>query len=94
MRARREAPEWKQWNNTWSDDFASSAGYFPAGQQVIFVGAAGGLHGGPFSVSFPADQGSLTIAGGAPSPIQFANLMIGNTITMRKLTYFILLELP
>ncbi|MDR3058808.1 MAG: hypothetical protein LBU84_11805 [Prevotella sp.] len=87
MRARREAPDWKQWNNTWSDDFASTAGYFPAGQLVDLVVTPGPIYGGPFSMSFPADQGSLTIAGGPPSPIQFANLMVGNTITLRKLSF-------
>jgi hypothetical protein len=88
MRARREAPEWKQWNSTSADNFANTAGFFPAGQQIIIAAAPGPIHGGPFSVSFPADQGQLAIGGGAPLPIQINNEMAGNSITMRKLTFF------
>jgi hypothetical protein len=40
------------------------------------------------SVSFPAEPGQLTSAGAVPLPIQLANLMNGNTITHRKLTFY------
>jgi hypothetical protein len=86
MRARREAPEWKQWNSTWANDFANTVGFFDPNIAIAFPGSTP-VHSGPYSLSYPAEVGQLNIAGAAPLPIQLANLMQGNTITMRKIMF-------